>query len=120
MRRFDRKWSIQLFLQCSSRLNEEAAVVFEALQPKLAPHDDRELRRTALSVLADEFAQRYAEESGRGVRAMVAGARSHWVRPHNSRWKAAGGFVYPALWIPKGSGKMEMRRCIGRRVERPC
>jgi hypothetical protein len=74
---------------------ENDAILFEAIQPKLAAHDDRELWRTALAVFADEFAQRYAEESGRGVWAMVVGACSHWVRPHNSRWNAAGGFVYP-------------------------
>jgi len=74
---------------------ENDAILLEALQPKLAAHDDRELWRAALAVFADEFAQRYAEESGRGVWAMVVGACSHWVRPHNSRWNAAGGFVYP-------------------------
>lgn len=74
---------------------ENDAILFDALQTKLTPHDDRELWRAALPVLADEFAQRYAEESGRGVWAMVVGACSHWVRPHNSRWNAAGGFVYP-------------------------
>lgn len=74
---------------------ESDTILFKALQSKLAPHDDRELWRAALSVLADEFAQHYAEESGRGVWAMVVGACSHWVRPHNSRWNAGGGFVYP-------------------------
>ncbi len=63
---------------------ENDTILFESLQPQLAVHDDRELWRAALSVLADEFAQRYAEESGRGVWAMVVGACSHWVRPHNS------------------------------------
>ena len=58
------------------------AMLFEALQRKLAAHDDRELWRVALSVLVDEFAQHHAEESGRGVWAMVVGACSHWVRPH--------------------------------------
>jgi hypothetical protein len=74
---------------------ENDTILFDGLQSKLTPHDDRELWRAALSVFADEFAQRHAEESGRGAWAMVVGACSHWVRPHNSRWNAAGGFVYP-------------------------
>src|ERR1700678_131499 len=77
------------------KVTENGAMLFEALQPKLAAHDDREFWRVALSVLGDEFAQRHAEESGRGVWAIVVGTCSQWVRPHNSRWNAAGGFVYP-------------------------
>ena len=70
-------------------------ILFQAIQPKLAAHDDPALWRAALFVLADEFTQHFAEESGRGVWAMVVGVCSHWVRPHNSRWNAAGGFAYP-------------------------
>lgn len=75
---------------------ENDAILFETLQPKLGADDDPELWRTALSVLADEVEQRQGEKSRDGILAMVVGACSHWVRPHNSRWNAAGGFVYPA------------------------
>src|ERR1700722_18472156 len=70
-------------------------MLFETIEPKLAAGDDPALWRAALFLLADELAQRQAEESRRGVWAMVVGACSHWVRPHNRRWNAAGGFVYP-------------------------
>jgi hypothetical protein len=71
------------------------ALLFETIQSKLAANDDPALWKAALSVLVDELAQRQTEESGRDVWVMVVGACSHWVRPHNSRWNAAGGFVYP-------------------------
>ena len=70
-------------------------ILFDALEPNLAADDDRAFWWAALSLLGEEFAQRYAEESRRSVWAMVVGACSHWVRPHNGRWNAAGGFVYP-------------------------
>jgi hypothetical protein len=38
------------------RVTESDAILFNALQAKLAAHDDREFFRAALSVLADEFA----------------------------------------------------------------
>lgn len=69
--------------------------VFETLEPRLVRDDDHELWRLALSVLLDEFEQRRTEASQRGAWAMVVGACSRWVRPHNSRWNAAGGFAFP-------------------------
>jgi len=77
------------------KATENKAIFFETLEPKLVADDDRTLWQAALFVLMEEFAQRQADESQRGVWAMVVGACSHWVRPHNSRWNAAGGFVYP-------------------------
>jgi hypothetical protein len=74
---------------------ENKTMLFERIAPKLVREDDHHLWPAALSVLADEFMQRCAEETQRGVRAMVVGACSHWVRPHQSRWSAAGGFAYP-------------------------
>jgi hypothetical protein len=73
----------------------DTTILFEALEPKLAADDDRAFWRAALSVLAAEFAQRYAEESRRGVWAMVVGACSQWVRPPNRRSNTAAGFMYP-------------------------
>jgi hypothetical protein len=70
-------------------------ILLQTIEPKLVADDDPALWSAALVVLADELEQRQAEDSGRGVSAMVVGACSHWVRPHNSRWNAAGGFAYP-------------------------
>lgn len=74
---------------------ENKTMFIETIAPKLVRDDDHELWQAALSVLADEFTQRCAEEMQRGACAMVVGACSHWVRPHQSRWRAAGGFAYP-------------------------
>lgn len=75
---------------------ETAQVLFETLEPRLTSDDDPALWKSALLVLADELAQREAEKAPRGDWAIVVGACSHWVRPHNSRWDAAGGFIWPA------------------------
>jgi hypothetical protein len=77
------------------KANGNSTMLFETIQPKLGADDDPGLWKVALSVLADELTQRQAEESKHGAWAMVVGACSHWVRPHNSRWNAAGGFVFP-------------------------
>jgi hypothetical protein len=69
-------------------------ILFDTIESKLTADDDPAFWRVALSVLDDEFAQRYAEESRRSVWAMVVGACSHWIRPYKSRWNATGGFVY--------------------------
>ena len=76
------------------KAEENKTTLFETLEPKLGADDDRALWRAVLFVLQDELAQR-VEESKVGTWAMVVGACSHWVRPHNSRWNAAGGFVSP-------------------------
>jgi hypothetical protein len=73
---------------------EKNTMLFETIEPRLVVDDDPALWRVALFVLADELAQRQAEDSRRGVSAMVVGACSHWVRLHNSRWNARGGFIY--------------------------
>ena len=71
-------------------------IFFEAIESELAGEGDPPLWKAALSVLADDLALRTLEKVRYRVWAMVVGACSHWVRPHNSRWNAAGGFVYPA------------------------
>ena len=52
---------------------ENKAILFETLEPKLVADDDHALWRAVLLVLTDELAQRRAEESQRGVWAMVVG-----------------------------------------------
>jgi len=74
---------------------EQLTIPFEAVEAKLAADDDRGFWRAALSVLTEEFVQRHAEESTNRDWAIVLGACSHWVRPHQTRWTAVGGFAYP-------------------------
>jgi hypothetical protein len=74
---------------------ERPTVPFEVVDAKLAADDDRGFWRSALSVLTDEFAQRHLEGSATRDWTMVIGGCSHWVKPHQKRWTAAGGFAYP-------------------------
>ncbi len=75
--------------------SKSLVVPFGAIEAKLASDDDPELWRVALAVLADEFEQRHDEESKMRNWAIVVGACSHWERPHQTRWTAAGEFAYP-------------------------
>ncbi len=75
--------------------SERATIPFEVFEGKLRAHDDPDFWRLALVIFADEFVQRHEEESPKGDWAVVVGASSHWNRPHQTRWTAAGGFAYP-------------------------
>lgn len=68
---------------------------FTALETILSADDDPLLWRAALSVVTDDFLQRYQRESTNKNWGMVVGACSHWLRPHQTRWTKAGGFAYP-------------------------
>jgi len=67
--------------------------------------DDPRLWQRVLAVLDEEFIQRYREESKRREDWYLRiGACSHWIRPHQSRWTAAGGFAWPVGY--KGAASM--------------
>jgi hypothetical protein len=74
---------------------EQPIIPFEAVEAKLGADDDRDFWQVALSVLTEEFLQRRSESPRHRKCAIVLGACSHWVRPHQTRWTAAGGFAYP-------------------------
>src|SRR5437763_1598266 len=74
---------------------EQPIIPFEVVKAKLGADDDRAFWEAALSVLAEEFAERHAQSPTNRERVIVLGACSHWVRPHQSRWAASGGFAYP-------------------------
>jgi hypothetical protein len=78
---------------------EKHAIPFEVIATNLVADDDRNLWRTALAVLTDDFMLRYDEKPVNRDWALVVGACSHWVRPHNSKWDAAGGFIYPEGYL---------------------
>ncbi len=75
------------------------------LADHLTPEDDPKLWKTVLAVLNEELLQRYCADGG-GKKAwyLRVGACSHWVRPHQSRWTAAGGFAWPVGY--KGASGM--------------
>src|SRR5277367_4161904 len=75
-------------------------IPFETIEPKLAPDDDQEFWRVALTTLSDEFIRRYVQKPAGGKWALVVGGCSHWRRPNQDRWTAAGGFAWPEGYGP--------------------
>ena len=70
-------------------------VSLKAVENRLTPQDDSQLWEKVLHVLGEEFVARYdAEASPRESWFLRIGVCSHWVRPHQSRWTAAGGFAW--------------------------
>jgi len=62
----------------------------------LTPQDDSEAWKAILDVISEEFEERYRAKQGEKESWFLRiGACSHWVRPHQSRWLAAGGFALP-------------------------
>jgi hypothetical protein len=77
-----------------TKLNN-ANLLIESLNSKLGADDDQGFWEVALKLSADEFLRRYDREAKGRRWVFVVGTCAHWVRPHNSRWNAAGGFAYP-------------------------
>jgi len=71
-------------------------IPFEVVEAHLTADDDREFWQTALSVLADEFVTFVAKTRSEKDWAMLVAVCSHWRRPHQERWTAAGGFAWPS------------------------
>lgn len=67
---------------------------------KLSEDDDPNLWVEILRVVAEDAAVLRAH--GGAKLYAIAGSCSHWARPHQSRWTAAGGFA-----LPKGYGDGE-------------
>jgi hypothetical protein len=65
------------------------------LPAMLNDEDDPLLWKSVLSVLLDEFPFRHATVEKGTECFLHLGACSHWFRPHQSRWTAAGGFAWP-------------------------
>lgn len=71
---------------------DELFVGFPAM---LREEDDPELWKTVFSVLLKEFCFRHPKIEEGTEAFLHIGACSHWFRPHQSRWTAAGGFAWP-------------------------
>ena len=69
--------------------------ILETLRGKLTAEDDVGLWENVMNVLVDEFVERYDREAKNRTWVFLAGSCSHWVRPNQFRWTAAGGFAYP-------------------------
>lgn len=62
---------------------------------RICANDDRDLWIYALGVLLHDAEYDISQGKGRAVW-IELGACSHWLRPHQTRWTADGGFAYPA------------------------
>jgi hypothetical protein len=71
-------------------------IPLEYFADHLTCRDDSTLWKTILVVLAEEFLRRYRNYGDKKESWYLRiGACSHWVRPHQMRWTAAGGFAWP-------------------------
>ena len=73
---------------------ETSATLPIALKERLSTEDDPALWEQVLRVLAEDAATLESVSDGSQLYAEV-GACSHWLRPHQTRWTAAGGFAWP-------------------------
>jgi hypothetical protein len=64
------------------------------LKERLSAEDDPALWEQVLKVLAEDASILEAVTEGSQLYAEV-GVCSHWLRPHQTRWTAAGGFAWP-------------------------
>ena len=73
-----------------------APIAMDYILDQLTTEDDPAAWKEVLSVLGEEFVERYRTQKGRKESWFLRiGACSHWWRPHQSRWTAAGGFALP-------------------------
>ena len=72
----------------------EHVISMGCVEDKLTAQDDLRAWKEILAVVSEEFLERYNSQ-GQGKQSwfLRIGACSHWVRPHQSRWTAAGGFA---------------------------
>ena len=83
-------------------MNEELKQRFlqEAL-PRLSAEDDANFWATVFDTLLTEIEAHYPEMSKKHELFLQIGACSHWLRPHQRRWTAAGGFAWPQGYLQK-------------------
>lgn len=70
---------------------------------KLNNEDDLRLWNEVLHCLSEDTALMLSESSWKGKIHLRIGACSHWLRPHQTRWTANGGFAWPSGY-GNGSG----------------
>src|SRR6266849_5108978 len=80
-----------------------------ALQERLTAEDDPALWGQVLKTLAEDASTLETVNNGSPLYAEV-GVCSHWLRPHQSRWTAAGGFAYPIGYGDGDGGGLPVAR----------
>jgi hypothetical protein len=75
--------------------HKKPGLPFEAIALNLRAEDDRGHWQAALTVVTNELILRHDEHPQTRDWVLNIGACSHWLRPHQTRWNAAGGFASP-------------------------
>ena len=65
------------------------------INPYLTNEDDSLIWSTAFKTLISDFEPLCSSEATKHEIFIQIGACSHWLRPHQTRWTAAGGFAAP-------------------------
>lgn len=73
------------------------------IENHLNKEDDSMLWVEVLNCLSEDTTSMLSESKWRGQIYLTIGACSHWLRPHQTRWKANGGFAWPSGY-GNGSG----------------
>src|SRR2546423_5152950 len=74
----------------------QAELDFESfILPYLTDEDDPDFWASAFDTLARDFEALYSLDAKKYEIFIQVGACSHWLRPHQTRWTAAGGFAAP-------------------------
>lgn len=69
----------------------------DPLITRLTPDDDPALWQAVVDLITTEVLhRRELEPSAKLDWFLQIGACSHWLRPHQTRWSAAGGFAWPS------------------------
>lgn len=75
------------------------ATLWELAAPRLAAHltadDDPGFWRAALGVIAGDVEHLAGAAPGAGRVVVELGCCARWLRPHQTRWRADGGFAWP-------------------------
>jgi hypothetical protein len=83
-------------------MNEELKQRFmQEVLPYLHAEDDTSFWVTAFDTLLSDIEALYPEKSKKQDIFLQIGACSHWLRPHQMRWAASGGFAWPNGYLQK-------------------
>jgi hypothetical protein len=72
----------------------------------LSSEDDEGFWLIAISVLLRDVEAELKETQLKSKVYVQIGACSHWLRPHQTRWTAAGGFVWPSGYGASGYSRL--------------
>lgn len=78
----------------------------DLLLSRLSPEDDQAFWLAAIPVLLQDVEVELEEARPRTEVYAHIGACSHWLRPHQTRWTAAGGFAWPSGYGSSGYSRL--------------